>query len=170
MQIRRARPEDLDTFRFLWRRFLEEANAMGIREMLPTHRTLWYYVRSFDAVVSGRSPGVCLAVEVDGEVVAMSLAAGIDVPWDTGFGRCAAGLGSVVHPDHRGKGYADPLLRAMRAALREEGFDSWLGSGHVENKRSLETYLKRGWKVYAVAGRMDLREDQAESGGQGERA
>lgn len=161
LTARPATPADRKTFVALWGGMLQNLEKLGVREVLLTDRSLRFYAAAFDAVVEGRVPGVCLVLERDGKIVAMSLAPEVAIGWDTGFGRCAAGMGSVVAPEERGKGIAESLLRAMRKALLEAGFDSWLGTGHLENRRSLDTYLKRGWKPYAIACRFDLHAEDS---------
>lgn len=54
--------------------------------------------------------------------------------------------GVCTHPAHRGKGFAQNLLRHLALAHRRQGVVSWLHGGTV-NRRAIELYQRLGFEV-----------------------
>lgn len=89
-----------------------------------------------------------LVVELDGEVVGLSLA------WPA-RGKDEGGLGELIminlHPDAWGTGAGTALLNADVDALRELGFDEailWVAAG---NARARRFYEREGWTADGAA-------------------
>lgn len=123
MSVRLAVPADRGLFLTLWQSYLEEMRTKG-SEILPTERTLNFYVNLFDAYVNGERPGVVAVIYP----IAVSMAGDCTPDYDSTFGKQAIGWGTYVAPVARNHGNANRLREFVWGALSALGFDTLLGT------------------------------------------
>lgn len=128
MELRPARPEDMDTVADIWHRAWHVAHPGHVPAGLTRGRTL----PAFRERTPSRVADTTVA-EVDGELVGFTMVAGDEVEQ------------VFVDPDRHGSGVAGPLLAAAEARVAEAGHDvAWLAVV-VGNARARRFYEKHGW-------------------------
>lgn len=137
MSVRHATPDDRPFFLGLWSRYLHEMHAKG-SEILPTPKTLDFYVDVFDAYLTGAREGV-VAISYPAGV---SLAGDASPSWDSLHGKTAIGWGTYVVPELRGNGHADALRQFVIEQLKARGFETLLGSVNVSDEQALSSISK----------------------------
>jgi GNAT superfamily N-acetyltransferase len=149
MRVRLGTASDQDLFIELWTEFLEENHKQG-NAILPTERSLRFFLRLFRAYTSARMRGVAVfgaddnAVTMYGEVSDGEL-------YDTEHGLVAQNLGFYVRPKYRSQGIAKRMRDLALRALRRKGFDSTIGSRPVTDDRDLLVTQKGGSEPYQVS-------------------
>lgn len=118
--IRHAVAGDEGTFRSLVIAYLEEMAVKG-SEVIPTERTVEYYMSLFWGAVNGAT---CLLIEYP---VAFTLAVPAEFPYDTTFGRTAMGIGTYIAPAARRRGLSVALRERLLSELKGEGYETVLG-------------------------------------------
>jgi GNAT superfamily N-acetyltransferase len=128
MELRPARPEDMDTVADIWHRAWHVAHPGHVPEGLTRGRTL----AAFRERTPSRVDDTTVAA-VDGELVGFTMVAGDEVEQ------------VFVDPDRHGTGVAGPLLAAAEERVAEAGYDvAWLAVV-VGNARARRFYEKHGW-------------------------
>jgi ribosomal protein S18 acetylase RimI-like enzyme len=159
VSIRPATLEDRQAFDALWVEMLCGNEKRGGRDILLTRRSVGFYVAEFEAVATWARPGVGRVAERDGAVVGCSLTREAEFPYDSGYGRSVFGLGTVVHEGTPQRGdVGRALVAAVARELRRRGYESIIGSIHVENERSLKFFSGIGYRPFQIGVRLDLDE------------
>jgi GNAT superfamily N-acetyltransferase len=125
-------------------------------DVLPTDRSLDFYMGLFTAVIEGTTPGVVLAAEDHSGVIGGSLVVEVTFPWDSIFGRCGSGFGTVVSSKAQRRGVGGALWDKVLEELRAAGFDHYLGAFHPGNPKILRYLEPKGATVYQCGTRIDL--------------
>lgn len=160
MYSREAEPssEDLDSFKRLWHELLIELLATG-GEVLPTERSLQFYVSIFHAYTRKQVPGVVLFAEsqyLSSPPQGVLMWGWKDSPVDTKFPMPALGWGTYIRTKYRDKFFAPAMRAEALIKLRELGFTHLLGSYHIENQRGTRSALAMGFYSYQVTGVLSL--------------
>ncbi len=151
--IRAAEPADRVAAVHLIREFLDDMHAQG-SEVLPTDRTVAFYVGLFDQYVRGSivdPEGAALVAVQDGHVVGITMA-GHSLPFDTAYGKTATGWLTYVLPSTRGHGTGTQLRDALRAALLAYGYAAIAAGYHTWNAESQRFVERRGFRSLQVYG------------------
>jgi GNAT superfamily N-acetyltransferase len=151
-----------DDVRSLFFDYLTELSSLGSSEILPTERTLDFWMSLYDnycAPETSATPmaGVALVALADGVPVGFSLAGAAPLPYDTTFGQLAYGWGTYVQPSHRGLHIASELREAMRLALKALGFETLLGGVHLNNDVGIKALRGTGFEPYQLSGFIRLQ-------------
>ena len=155
MSTRIATAEDRDLFSRLWTEYTIEHHKAG-SDVMPTARTLRYFVGLFDAFLGGTAMGVVVFGGDDNAVLMWGAPGANGLPYDSAFGYVAQGFGTYVRASHRGKGISKKLRQRAVKLLKKRGFDSVMGSSAEGNQIGFETGTHFGFEVIQTTGILRL--------------
>lgn len=135
MLIRTANQEDRDNFFAMWEGYIKEQGEMGW-QVRAGNKTTGHFMGVFDAITLGRTTGFILLAHRNQELAGGLMWQGVDLPYDTTFGRVIVGWGIFTLPGHRRKGVARRLMERALQKSKAQGYDTYLSSYHDGNKGS----------------------------------
>lgn len=147
---RYAAQKDRHLFEGHLRAYLDEMAANG-SEVIPSDRTVGFYMSLFDAYISGDEPGV-VVIDEDGTSIA-----GHVLPFDTITGKTATGWFTFVSPDARGRGLAGRLRALLRQRLVSRGFKAIAAGVDLANAQGRASVDSRPMIWKQVYGYEELR-------------
>jgi len=155
MSVRLATKGDRDLFIRLWTEYTIQNHKNG-SDVMPTSKTLTYFVGLFDSFVSGDLPGIVLIGADDNAVLMWGAATQYGLPYDSAYGFTAQGFGTYVRPSFQGKGISKELRKRAMKLLKRKGFDSVFGSAYEKNDAGYISGVKFGFEVVQATGILRL--------------
>lgn len=146
-RVRAALPHDRGAAEAMIREFLAEMHERG-SEVLPTDRSVDFYMGVFDSYVDGAIPGAAI---ISGGWAGISMA-GHPHPLDLSFGETATGWLTYVRPQFRGTGLGSALRALLRQTLRDHGFTAIAAGYHAWNESSIRLAESRGFQSRQIYG------------------
>jgi GNAT superfamily N-acetyltransferase len=147
---RLARAGDRGFFERHLRAYLIERHSCG-SEVIPTDRTVAFYLGLFDDYIRGEQPGAVVIDEAGGVSIA-----GHELPFDTTLGKSATGWFTYVVPSSRGCGVASAMREILRERLRALGFRAIVAGMDISNADGRQSIASRPMKWTQVYGHEEL--------------
>lgn len=136
-------PADVLLFRELARDWVEGGEALGMTWSAATQD---FFTGLFLSYADGAAEGAC-AISLDGFCMA-----GGPLPYTTPWGKAAAGWGTYVRPDARGRGLSRQLREIVVNRLRELGFRAIIGQVSSSNASGQASLHPFGWEILGTQG------------------
>lgn len=129
------------------REFMVEMRDRG-SEVIPSDRSLAFYLSLFDNYTSGEILGVAI---ISGGGGGVSMAGHVH-PLDLVHGQTATGWLTYVRPQFRGNGLGSTLRILLRNTLRRQGFTAIAAGYHIWNESSIRLAESRGFQSKQLYG------------------
>lgn len=147
VRVRLAVPSDRTSAAAMVREFMIEMRDRG-SEVIPSDRSLAFYMSLFDNYTSGEILGAAI---ISGGGCGISLAGHVH-PLDLVHGQTATGWLTYVRPQFRGNGLGSTLRAMLRDTLRRQGFTAIAAGYHIWNEPSIRLAESRGFQSKQLYG------------------
>jgi GNAT superfamily N-acetyltransferase len=97
-----------------------------------------------------------VAATLSGNLIGTTLVLDGEFPYNTDFNKPAFGFGTYVDPDWRKHGVAHALYARAKETLEGQGYDMYIGSYLLDNKKSISVVSDVGFEAYEANVRMRL--------------
>lgn len=138
-----ANRSDVLTFMDLVQAFAEEGRSPGMTWGGATYDFYLGLFRAYTPLGAAGAVALCL----DGFCLA-----GGPLPYNTPWGKTAAGWGTYVRPDARGKGLSRQLRQLVIDRLRKLGFKAIIGQVDSNNAAGQASLDSLGWTILGNQG------------------
>lgn len=116
--------------------------------ILPTQRTLAFFLGLFDDYIESRKIGVTIISDCNSAVGMWgTLTVDGSSPFDLEYSHIAHGHGVYVMPEARRKGLYTGLWQRAERLLRKRGIDAVIGASITENSHLRPAGIRRGFKT-----------------------
>lgn len=152
-ELRVAGMDEREHVKRLLEGYLESEQARG-SDVLPTQRTLAFFMGIFHQILSGELQGFTL---LHGQV-GIHMVAEAPLGYDTLHGRTALGWVTYVAPGARRQKIGTGMREAGFELLRRMGFESAIGAVDLNNKAGIESAERTGFAPYQLLLVKNLKE------------
>ena len=147
-----AAPSDRKHFMALVEEFVKEGTSPG---MVWGEETAYFFDSLFEQYVPTMKPRGLVTYCPQGVVVicsvGFSLAGGV-MPYNSPWGKTAAGWGTYVRKEARRQGLAGRMRQLVIQRLKELGYCAVTGGTHPDNVGAVESVAAYNWQPLAMTG------------------